>query len=90
MAIFSGCDPVKIAAISSVSFFITSGPIVGLQIRRTDKITFQEAEFHNTTEYMVWAEKWFTVQSIKQRKQLERKIFISTDDPDAIREIRQK
>lgn len=36
------------------------GPVVGLQIRRTDKIG-TEAAYHSVEEYMQWTERWFKV-----------------------------
>ena len=39
------------------------GPIVGLQVRRTDKVG-TEAQFHSVGEYMEWAEIWFKVPEV--------------------------
>ncbi len=48
-----------------------------------------EAEYHNVSEYMMWAEKWFDEQSLKNNRELERRIFIATDDPEAINELQK-
>nr|CAD2128696.1 unnamed protein product [Meloidogyne enterolobii] len=66
------------------------GPVVGLQIRRTDKVG-TEAAFHNLEEYMEWADLWFRIE----RKRLNfpllpKRVFIATDDPSVITEAREK
>jgi len=65
------------------------GPIVGLQIRRTDKIG-TEAAFHSLAEYMKWTEHWFRIQELRNDTKIERKIFIATDDPEVFKEAREK
>ncbi|KAI6190592.1 hypothetical protein M3Y97_00135300 [Aphelenchoides bicaudatus] len=67
------------------------GPIVGLQIRRTDKIG-TEASFHSVEEYFRWAEVWFRVQELRHSpaKTLKRRVFIATDDPGAVKEAKEK
>ncbi|KAI6230825.1 hypothetical protein M3Y99_01027500 [Aphelenchoides fujianensis] len=67
------------------------GPIVGLQIRRTDKIG-TEAAFHSVDEYMRWAEVWFQIQEhrVSPARHLRRRVFIATDDPNAVKEAREK
>lgn len=72
-----------------ISLFLYSlGPIVGLHIRRTDKI--QEAKYHNVTEYMNWAEHWFQIQEKHQNITLTRRIYVSTDDVSVIEEIEKE
>ncbi|KAF7640162.1 hypothetical protein Mgra_00000606 [Meloidogyne graminicola] len=66
------------------------GPIVGIQIRRTDKVG-SEAAFHNLEEYMEWADLWFRIE--KRRLNfplLPKRIFIATDDPLVIKEAKEK
>jgi glycoprotein 6-alpha-L-fucosyltransferase len=66
-----------------------SDPIVGLQVRRTDKVG-TEAAFHGVEEYMVWADHWFAVQSLKLGKKLKKRIFVATDDPKVVIEAKEK
>lgn len=67
------------------------GPIVGLQIRRTDKIG-TEAAFHSVAEYMKWAELWFQMEERRTSppRTLKRRVFVATDDPNAVKEAREK
>lgn len=66
---------------------LDKGPIVGLQIRRTDKVG-TEAAFHALKEYMEWTEIWFKVEEKRQGKPLERRIFIASDDPTVVPEAK--
>ncbi|CAL8076608.1 unnamed protein product [Calicophoron daubneyi] len=34
-------------------------PVVGIHVRRTDKIIYKEADFHNFSEYMVYVDRYF-------------------------------
>ncbi|XP_060577595.1 alpha-(1,6)-fucosyltransferase-like [Ruditapes philippinarum] len=63
--------------------------IVGLQIRRTDKLS--EANYYNLTEYMKAADNWFDNYENKTGTTgKKRTIFIATDDPGVVKEARQK
>uniref|UniRef100_A0AC35UFU2 Alpha-(1,6)-fucosyltransferase n=1 Tax=Rhabditophanes sp. KR3021 TaxID=114890 RepID=A0AC35UFU2_9BILA len=62
-------------------------PIVGIHVRRTDKIG-TEANFHPAKEYMSEVEEWFTRQELLQGQVLPRKVFVATDDASVIAEIR--
>ncbi|KJH40416.1 variant SH3 domain protein [Dictyocaulus viviparus] len=65
------------------------GPIVGLQIRRTDKIG-TEAALHTVDEYMQWTEIWYKIQEKRVKRNITRRIFVATDDPSVFSEIKQK
>uniref|UniRef100_A0AC34QQ25 GT23 domain-containing protein n=1 Tax=Panagrolaimus sp. JU765 TaxID=591449 RepID=A0AC34QQ25_9BILA len=65
------------------------GPIVGLQIRRTDKIG-TEAAFHDISEYMKWTEHWFRIQELRNDTKIPRKVFVATDEPAVFKEIKEK
>ena len=65
------------------------GPVVGLQIRRTDKVG-TEAAFHGLKEYMEWTEIWFKVEEKRQGKPLKRRIFIASDDPTVVPEAKNE
>uniref|UniRef100_A0A158Q517 GT23 domain-containing protein n=1 Tax=Dracunculus medinensis TaxID=318479 RepID=A0A158Q517_DRAME len=64
------------------------GPIVGIQIRRTDKVG-TEAAFHPLSEYMKWAEHWFKIEEYRAKKKFERRVFIATDDSTVFSEARK-
>ena len=58
-------------------------PIVGLHIRRTDKIT--EAQFHHIDEYMAYVEDFYNkIDFINERNsvksKVKRRVFLSTDE----------
>ncbi|XP_060584764.1 alpha-(1,6)-fucosyltransferase-like isoform X2 [Ruditapes philippinarum] len=61
-------------------------PIVGLHVRRTDKIN--EANYISLREYMKYADQWFNQHLINNTH--TRYIFIATDEPNIIREAQQK
>uniref|UniRef100_A0A915PI45 Alpha-(1,6)-fucosyltransferase n=1 Tax=Setaria digitata TaxID=48799 RepID=A0A915PI45_9BILA len=65
------------------------GPIVGLQIRRTDKI-HTEASFHDLDEYMKWTEDWFQIEEYRIGSFVKRRIYIATDDPKVFNEAATK
>ncbi|VDM58516.1 unnamed protein product [Angiostrongylus costaricensis] len=65
-----------------------SGPIVGLQIRRTDKIG-TEAAFHDVDEYIQWAEIWYKVNK-RYDGNITRRVFVATDEPSVFLDIKRK
>uniref|UniRef100_A0A0R3S004 GT23 domain-containing protein n=1 Tax=Elaeophora elaphi TaxID=1147741 RepID=A0A0R3S004_9BILA len=74
-------------AVKKVPF--DKGPIVGLQIRRTDKIN-TEAAFHDLDEYMKWTEDWFRIEEYRTQSSIKRRIYIATDDPEVFDEVAMK
>lgn len=65
-----------------------SGPIVGVHVRRTDKVG-TEAAFHSIDEYMKYVDEYFDM--IETQHPVEkRKIFLASDDPSVAAEARQK
>ncbi|TKR60360.1 hypothetical protein L596_027617 [Steinernema carpocapsae] len=64
-------------------------PVVGLQIRRTDKIG-TEAAFHALSEYMKWTEHWFKIEAARRGAPLQKRVFIATDDPTVVTEAKEK
>ncbi|KAL3984685.1 Variant SH3 domain family protein [Acanthocheilonema viteae] len=74
-------------AVKKVPF--NKGPIVGLHIRRTDKIN-TEASFHDLTEYMNWTENWFRIEEYRTQSSVKRRIYIATDDPEVFNEVTMK
>lgn len=71
--------------ISDLNF---SSPIVGLHIRRTDKIR-NEAKAFSIDQYMYYAKQYFDQLSLS-RNITKRKIFLATDEPSLYDEISQK
>ncbi|CAB3396715.1 unnamed protein product [Caenorhabditis bovis] len=67
---------------------IEKGPIVGLQVRRTDKVG-TEAAFHKLSEYMEWTEYWFKVEERKLGRNVTRRVFIASDDPSVVPEAKK-
>ena len=58
-------------------------PIVGIHIRRTDKIDY-EAQAHAAEEYMYWVDLYFTKMSRKKATKV-RRVYVSTDDQRVVR-----
>ncbi|VDD74299.1 unnamed protein product [Mesocestoides corti] len=63
-----------------------TSPVVGVHIRRTDKVREikSEAEFHKLDEYMVYVDRYFDKLDLKTP--ITRRVFIATDDPEVIAE----
>lgn len=63
-------------------------PIVGVQVRRTDKIN-TEAAFHSIEEYMYWVDLYYNklerVQPVEQRR-----VYLATDDANLLPEAKDK
>jgi glycoprotein 6-alpha-L-fucosyltransferase len=60
-------------------------PIVGIHVRRTDKVG-SEAAFHPLSEYMQFVEDFYNKLEIKQQRErkdekIERVVYLATDDP---------
>lgn len=63
-------------------------PIVGVQVRRTDKIN-TEAAFHSIEEYMYWVDLYYNklekVQVVEKRR-----VYLATDDGNLLPEAKMK
>ncbi|KAH9586801.1 Alpha-(1,6)-fucosyltransferase [Schistosoma haematobium] len=67
--------------------FKTSGdPVVGVHIRRTDKLIW-EAQFHNLSEYMEHVNNFFDLQSVNLLTMSKRHIWIIAFDPQVSERI---
>uniref|UniRef100_A0A0N5BD57 Alpha-(1,6)-fucosyltransferase n=1 Tax=Strongyloides papillosus TaxID=174720 RepID=A0A0N5BD57_STREA len=64
-------------------------PIVGIHVRRTDKIG-TEASFHDVKEYMNHAEIFFREKEMEMESEISRRVFIATDDSTVISDLRKK
>lgn len=65
------------------------GSIVGVHVRRTDKVG-TEAAFHPLDEYMPAVSEWFDQQIANGKIIDKRRIFLASDDPKVITEARTK
>lgn len=63
-------------------------PIVGVHIRRTDKVG-TEAAFHPIEQYMDVVEKYFDVLEFTQKVE-QRRVYLASDDPKVIAETKRK
>lgn len=63
---------------------ISSGPIVGVHVRRTDKIS--EAEFHDLPEYMAVVKDYYNRKSNNGSEKVKPRIFLASDEPTVIAE----
>jgi glycoprotein 6-alpha-L-fucosyltransferase len=68
-----------------------AGPIIGIHIRRTDKLN-REAKYYSVEEYFKWANLWYEIEERKRplAPKLKRRVFVASDDPDVIKEVREK
>ncbi|XP_033097158.1 alpha-(1,6)-fucosyltransferase-like isoform X2 [Anneissia japonica] len=63
-------------------------PIVGVHVRRTDKVG-TEAAFHDISEYMKHVEEYYEL--IKRRQTVKKKrVYLATDDPGLLEETRKR
>uniref|UniRef100_A0A8C6NI20 Alpha-(1,6)-fucosyltransferase n=2 Tax=Nothobranchius furzeri TaxID=105023 RepID=A0A8C6NI20_NOTFU len=63
-------------------------PIIGVHVRRTDKVG-TEAAFHPIEEYMLHVEEQF--QLLARRVQVDKKrVYLATDDPSLLQEAKNK
>lgn len=65
-------------------------PIVGIHVRRTDKVG-TEAAFHAVEEYMKYVDEYYEKLEIKEGKKLEiKRVYVASDDAKVLSECRQK
>ena len=66
-------------------------PIVGIHVRRTDKLVEEEGSFHNIEEYIKHAEEYFQQLEIMYgQKIVPKQIYVASDDPKVFSECRKK
>lgn len=63
-------------------------PIVGVHVRRTDKVG-TEAAFHSIDEYMFHVADYFNKLDMKQKVEV-RRVYLASDDPSVIPEAKKK
>nr|CAD7397037.1 unnamed protein product [Timema cristinae] len=64
-------------------------PIVGVHVRRTDKVG-TEAAFHQLEEYMLAVDEYFDQLEMKSGPVDQRRIFLASDDPKVLAEAKTK
>ena len=63
-------------------------PIVGMHVRRTDKVG-TDAAFHAVDEYMIHAAEYFDKMELREKVDV-RRIYLSSDDPSVLLEAKNK
>nr|CAG4646137.1 EOG090X03KK [Macrothrix elegans] len=63
-------------------------PIVGVHVRRTDKVG-TEAAYHSIDEYMSHVADYFTMLEVKQKVETKR-VYLASDDPSVLPEARKR
>ncbi|XP_045168522.2 alpha-(1,6)-fucosyltransferase-like [Mercenaria mercenaria] len=61
-------------------------PIVGVHIRRTDKVGM-EAQFHGVDEYMKYVDEWFDIYE-RRNPGVQRRVYLASDDPNVLNEAK--
>lgn len=61
-------------------------PIVGVHIRRTDKVGM-EAQFHSVEEYMKYVDEWFGIYE-RRHPGVQRRVYLASDDPNVLNEAK--
>ena len=59
-----------------------------VHIRRTDKII--EASYRPLTEYMEHVNRWYERLDLRTGQTHIRKVYLATDDPDVVQEMREE
>merc|ERR1719264_897330 len=73
---------------STVTGFGIERPMVGIHIRRTDKVG-TEAAFHPVEEYMKYVEEWFRHYELTHPLKT-RRVYVASDDPKVLGQCRKK
>merc|ERR1712109_370751 len=74
---------------TTVENFNIEHPIVGIHVRRTDKVG-TEAAFHPVEEYMKYVEEYYQKLEMKSGKLDIKKVYVATDDSKVLAECRKK
>uniref|UniRef100_A0A914WG70 GT23 domain-containing protein n=1 Tax=Plectus sambesii TaxID=2011161 RepID=A0A914WG70_9BILA len=64
-------------------------PLVGVHVRRTDKVPSEAAE-HALSEYMTWVDHYFNVQRFNYPQLAYKPVYLATDDGPVIEEAYDK
>lgn len=65
-----------------------SNPIVGIHVRRTDKVG-TEAAFHGIEEYMSYVEEYYDRLEMQKTVKI-RKVFLASDDPSVLPQAKSR
>lgn len=63
-------------------------PIVGIHVRRSDKVTSREGGLHTIAEYMKWVIEYYDQLEMVQKVDV-RRVYLSTDEPNVIKEAKK-
>ncbi|XP_028402791.1 alpha-(1,6)-fucosyltransferase-like [Dendronephthya gigantea] len=64
-------------------------PIVGIHIRRTDKVNVGEAAYHSIEEYMYWVDLYYKKLSLSQKVD-QKNVYLASDDFTVLSEAKKK
>ncbi|CAF1313430.1 unnamed protein product, partial [Didymodactylos carnosus] len=65
-------------------------PIVGIHVRRTDKVG-TEADYHEISEYMKYVQEYYAIYQYQYPSlNLVKHVYIATDDPSVFKDARSK
>ncbi|CAL8084105.1 unnamed protein product [Calicophoron daubneyi] len=77
-----------------------NSPIVGVHVRRTDKVSHKEAKFHNLSEYMVHVDRYFdyveqirlldTKKDESRKPEVQRQIYLASDDISVFSDMKRQ
>ena len=87
MRLPSGLQKVLNATVKSQNM---KSPVVGVHVRRTDKLK-KEASFRGVEEYMKFVAEYYQELEVRQGRPVEeKKVYLATDDPEVFAACRQK
>ncbi|KAK6755260.1 hypothetical protein RB195_013936 [Necator americanus] len=66
-----------------------SGLIVGVHVRRTDKLD-REMKYYPVSEYMKWCELYFQIEERRIKRALKRRVYVASDEPSVLDEVKVK
>lgn len=58
-------------------------PIVGIQVRRSDKLTYAEALYYPLSDYMIYVKDYFDKLELTERV-YQRLVYVASDDPSVL------
>lgn len=64
-----------------------SNPVVGVHVRRTDKVGL-EAAYHGIEEYMLYVDEWFDTYE-QRHPGIRRKVYLASDDPTVLSDAKK-
>ncbi|VDO74904.1 unnamed protein product [Heligmosomoides polygyrus] len=65
-----------------------AAPVVGVHVHR--KVESMNTSHYSIEEYMEWAEVYYQIQDRLQRRNVTRRVYVASDDPTVLPEIRNR